>query len=346
MSRFRAIHFLPAGLLLVTLLGSLQVDGAALFDGDSVLEVQLTGPLTSLMADKEQRTELPFTLAANGNEHAVKIRLRGKSRLRVCDFPPLRLNFSDQDTADTVFAGQNKVKLVTHCRKRKASQVDAIQEYAAYRILSVLTEVAYRVRLLRITYIDTERNDKYRSTVKFAFVIEPKKALTRRVGGRLAHVNGVTLASLDPQHMTIVYIFQYLIGNTDWSLVAAEGDDECCHNGELLDVGQLRYYVPYDFDLSGLVNARYSSPDPSLRIKKVTQRLYRGFCAPRTNVQTALETVLRRESDIMGIIRELPGLSPKELDASSRYLQKFFTRADNKEKLLRTFEKRCLRVGR
>ncbi|NNF17372.1 MAG: hypothetical protein HKN70_11550 [Gammaproteobacteria bacterium] len=339
------MHSLFAGLLLISLLCSWQVDGASLFDGDSVLDVKLTGPLTSLFADKKQRAEQPFTLVANGKEHAVKVRLRGKSRLRVCNFPPLRLNFSRQDTADTVFAGQDKVKLVTHCRKRKASQVDAIQEYAAYRLLSVLTDVAYRVRLLRITYIDTERHDKDQSSLKYAFVIEPKKALAKRVGGQLTHVKGVTLGSLDAQHMAIVYVFQYLIGNTDWSLVTADDDDECCHNGDLLDIGQVRYYVPYDFDLAGLVNARYSNPDPSLRIKKVTQRLYRGFCMPQTNVQTALETILKHESDIMGIMRGLPGLSPKELDSSSRYLQKFFTLAGNKEKLLRTFKKQCLRAG-
>jgi hypothetical protein len=36
--------------------------------------------------------------------------------------------------------------------------------------------------------------------------------------------------------------------------------------------------VPYDFDFSGVINARYAIPDPSLNIPNVRQRLFRGYC--------------------------------------------------------------------
>ncbi len=124
-----------------------------LFDDNAVIDVELIGPIGSLIKKKDDSTEVPFVLKANAVEQQVQIRVRGKSRLRLCKFPPLRLNFSDSDTEQTVFAGQDKIKLVTHCRSNDASQVDALQEYAVYRIFNIISDISYRVRLLHITTV-------------------------------------------------------------------------------------------------------------------------------------------------------------------------------------------------
>jgi len=65
-------------------------------------------------------------------------------------------------------------------------------------------------------------------------------------------------------------LFEYMIGNTDVSVSGL-------HNIVLVrDSTTLALNtVAYDFDFSGLVNTRYSSVDPRLRVKRVTEPLHR-----------------------------------------------------------------------
>ncbi len=329
-------------LALIALAHVSEASASPLFESDDVLEISLTGPLSTLFDEKDDPVERPFLLRANGVEHAVKVRARGKSRRRVCSFPPLRLNFSSKDAEGSVFQGQDKIKLVTHCRGRDSAQSDAIQEFAAYRIFNLISDYSYRVRLLRITYTDTDGGLKDGPIERYGFVIEPPALMAERIGGQSARVDGVSLKSLDSRHAASVFVFHYLIGNTDWSLVMADEDDTCCHNGDIYDVGSARYYVPYDFDLSGLVNPRYAKPDPSLAITRVTQRLYRGYCIDPDALRDALGAIKARRSDILGIVEELPGLSQKERDGTTRYLQRFFDQASDEDKMVQMFERRCL----
>ena len=334
---------MPKRLLTFALLvAACPASASSLFEDSEVVEVSLTGPLSTLFETEDDRAELPFSFTVSGAEHAVKVRLRGKSRRRVCKFPPLRLNFSSGGTSQSVFEGQDKLKLVTHCRGNRAAQVNVLEEYTAYRIFNLLSDVSYRVRLLHVTYTDTDGGLKENSFKRYGFVIEPASGLAARVGGQLAEVPGVSLSSLNAEQAATVFIFQYLVGNTDWSLVTNDLDDSCCHNGDLVDVGSDRYYVPYDFDLSGLVNARYARPDPSLRIKKVTQRRYRGFCLPGDSLENALSKIMARRPDIMAAVSQLPDLSQKEIAVMTRYIEKFFAAATDADKLLASFESKCL----
>ena len=165
--------------------------------------------------------------------------------------------------------------------------------------------------------------------------------LARRIDGERVRQPAVSLKSLNDQQEALVYVFQYLIGNTDWSLVSAENSDECCHNGKLIKKDQELLYVPYDFDLSGLVNARYALPDPSLHIKKVTRRLYRGFCIEEPTLRSAIRTVRSHETDFKRVIDNLPDISMSELKNMHRFLDRFFKEANDEDKMLKSFEQRC-----
>lgn len=302
----------------------------------------MSGPIGSLIKNKKERNELPFVFKANGVEYHIQVRVRGKSRLRVCDFSPLRFNFSDGDTNQTVFADQDNLKLVTYCRSKDVAETDTLQEFAAYRIFNLISDAGYRVRLLRITYRDTDERRKDVVLARYGFLIESQSELADRIGGRPAKVTGVSLRSLDDRQAALVYVFQYMIGNTDWSMAKADDDDVCCHNGDILEIESKHFYVPYDFDLAGLVNAKYAYPDPALRIRKVTQRMYRGYCTSRDTLQSALGMVRKRKADILGVLSEIPGLPEDEQAMSIDYLSQFFTRAEDEEKMLQSFERRCL----
>jgi hypothetical protein len=318
------------------------VNASTLFEDDAVLAISLTGPFSTLIEEKEHREELPFILRANDVEHQIKLRVRGNSRLQLCDPPPMRLNFVKSETKDTVFAGQDKLKLVNRCHDNDRAEMDVLQEYAAYKMFSVISDVGYKVRLVQTSFIDTEKRLKSDSIVRYGFLIESASELADRVGGKSVHIPGVTLGSLDEQQAARVFVFHYMLGNTDWSLVTAEGSDECCHNTHLFDIDSQRFIVPYDFDMSGLVNARYARPDPSLGTKRVTIRRYRGYCISPEALSDATSAIAKRKDDILDIIRQVPSVGEKDIKSMEKYLNQFFDKADDVDKLVKSFERRCL----
>jgi hypothetical protein len=331
--------FLLAGALLMLVS---QASGSTLFDDSTVLELDLTGPLSSVFKDRKERTEQSFMLRADDVEHSVKVRLRGVNRVRACSFPPLRIKFNKNSTEGTVFAGQHKLKLVTHCNNHKSSNASLLNEYAAYKIFNVISEIGYRVRLVRITYTDTDGKLKDGPIERYGFLIESAEGLAGRSGAQSVETTGVYLSSLNARQAASVYIFQYLIGNTDWSLVTSETKDFCCHNGHLYDVDSELYYVPYDFDRAGLVNAHYARPDPALGIARNTQRVYRGYCISKEALTEALGAIKARQDEITGVLHDVPGLSQKEKSVSIKYLNGFFAKADDEKKLIKSFDRRCL----
>jgi len=316
---------------------------AALFEDDEVLEMTLTGPLDSVLDDTVQRREQPFVLHVGGADISILARVRGNSRARVCRFPPLRLNFTGSEVRQTVFEGQKKLKLVSLCREGERGRLDVLDEFAAYRIFNVLSDISYRVRLFHITYVDTDGRSKLGNQPSWGFVIEPGEQLAERAGGEWARLPGVKMSQVAESQAALVFVFQYLIGNTDWSFLTADGDDACCHNGDLLIINHKLNYVPYDFDLAGLVNAAYAKPDASLRLRSVTKRRYRGYCLSQEALRGAIQTVKSKKEDILGVLTEIPGYTGKEVEDTTDYLGGFFELAQDEEKLLKTFERACLK---
>ena len=332
--------FVRIAAILVAVLLLSPLHATPLFGDTAVIDATLDGPLGDLMNDTDSREQLPFVLRAGGTEHAIKVRLRGKSRLRVCDFLPMRLNFKKSEVEGTLFEGQNKLKLVVPCHTSDRAEKDLIEEYAVYRIFNLLTPASYRVRLLRITFRDAGRDDD--DIRMHAFLIEPAEQLAERLGGQESELPEVALGWLDADHMALVYVFQYLVSNLDWSLVRPHEEKACCHNGTLVETDATILYVPYDFDLSGFVDAPYAFPPPELRIDSVTQRRYRGFCTERDTLKKALDIVVARRQDIASLLESLPVLSDKNKHRRMSYLDQFFRAAENEDRLLKRFGKRCL----
>ena len=329
-------------LALVVLALACRADASPLFENDSVLTIDLAGPLSTVIEKTKDKEEIPFALSVDGLEHLISVRVRGKSRIRVCDFPPLRLTFPDQNLEESVFADQRRLKLVTHCKDSASAQADLLEEYAAYKIFNLISDVGFKVRLVQITYHDTDERMKEQTFVRKGFIIESASELADRVGGKPASVTGVSLTSLNTEQAAAVFVFQYLIGNTDWSLVTADADDACCHNVDILDIGSQRFPVPYDFDLSGLENAPYARPDPAVGNRTVRQRRYRGYCLPGGAITTAINAIVEQKSDILDVLAQLPGLPEKNVESGKKYLSKFFVQAEDVEKLSRSFERSCL----
>ena len=318
-------------------------DASPLFDDDAVLDVELRGPITALIDGKDDRAEFEFDLVTDGVPVELKVRARGNSRLRVCSFPPLRLNFSSRLTEDTVFSGQNHLKLVTHCTTRSSDSNNVLDEYLAYRIFNLVSDFSYRVRLLRLTYTDSDGRLHEEARERYGFLIESDEELAERTGSAAAGLEGIVYSRLDYNQAALVYVFQYLIGNTDWSLVTALTDEFCCHNGDMFEKRGKYFLVPYDFDLAGLVDASYAKPDGSLPIRSVRNRLYRGYCTPRAQLSAALQRIRERQTAIKELAASVPAPAPRGRARRLDYLDGFFEKAATEERLLDGFERRCLR---
>lgn len=298
-----------------------------LFASDEVLEVELRGPIQDTVRDKREPTERPFVIVVDGQEWPVAVRARGTSRLVFCHFPPLRLNFGD-DVIDTgPFVGLGKVKLVTHCRDGDSNLDNMLEEFAAYRMLNTLTELSHRVRLMRIRYTDSDR-PRSKAIVSYAFAIEPLDSVAQRNGAEVTAHEHLVKARVNRPQAGLVFVFNYLIANLDWSLVKADADDACCHNTKVLEADDDLLLVPYDFDLSGFVNARYARRAPNLSKRPSRNREYAGYCLEGLDLEAAVEAVAARRTDIIKVIEALDWASQKDVAERFQFFERFFAEAE------------------
>jgi hypothetical protein len=325
------------------------LDAAPLFEGDTAIRVTLKGPLTTLMRERSETEQLPFVLTltdADGSAPAFDVKLRTRGNYRrdpeTCSFAPVRLNFKKKQVKDTIFAGQDKLKLVTHCMNRGPGYKAAVQrEYLAYRVFNLLSDASYRVRLLEITWIDTDKSDQ--DLTRFGFVIEDTADLAARIGREELEIEKTTVAELDPAYTNLMSVFQYFIANTDFSPIAAAPGRDCCHNSRLMaKADELLYAVPYDFDMSGFVYAPYATPNPRFKLRTVKQRLYRGRCVNNGELTTTLKIFADRRADIRSLIQSHPYLDDRERRDTLRFVDNFYRVIDDPRTLQQHIVNRCL----
>jgi hypothetical protein len=304
----------------------------ALFEDDTVLALRIEAPLRTLMQERSDTEYLDgylYYTDAAGQQKQLDLKLRARGRYRrqqeTCPFPPVRLNFRKKQVEGTVFDGADKLKLVTHCRNRNDQyEQNVLKEYLAYRIFNLLTDHSFRVRLLRIEYVDNDRGELIET--RHAFLIEDDDLLGERIGASRAEIPRTAYEHIDPRQGALVAVFQYLIGNTDFSMIAGAKDDICCHNVVLFSDGSEQYIpVPYDFDFAGLVNARYAKPNPNLPIKRVTSRLYRGNCMHNAYVDDALSQITAQRQAVHDLMSAIPGLTDRSREVALRYIGDFFS---------------------
>lgn len=301
---------------------------AALFESDETLAIVLELPIDDVLrhAKEKPTVDAKLRFAEDAAEIVIdmSVTTRGKSRLQQCRFPPLSINLKKKQAASTVFEGQNKLKLVTPCRGTKLYGRYLNQEYAIYKAFNLLTDYSFRVRKLTVTFRDT--NGRHKDESHEAFFIEPLKAAAARLGMETVSTDTIAFTQLDPEQLSIMTLFQFLIGNTDWSARKGPGDKGCCHNGKpVAPIKSAHGWVvlPYDFDQSGIINTSYAVPSEKLNIRSVRQRLYRGFC--RNNGQ--LDATIALFNKHRAAIEELFGNAAEKRSARKsvlRYVDSFY----------------------
>lgn len=317
-----------------------------LFESQAALAVTLHAPWRQVLRASKQPQRHPAVLAytdAQGRAHRLQatVETRGITRLQVCGFPPLRIRFAAGAARGTDFAGQRALKMVTHCQDGQRYERYYVKELLAYRIYGLLAPVAFRVRPLDITYLDAT-GGRSRGP-HFAFLIEDIDEVARRGGLAVAREARFAPADYDAMRLARFSLFQFLLGNTDWEVLAGPQADACCHNVRVLggESPRRRIPVPYDFDSAGLVDAPYAAPHERLPIREVTQRLYRGFCVHNPALQAARQEFIALRPAILALVRDEPRLDPQNQRAMVRYIEEFYAVLGDEPRFAREITAQC-----
>jgi hypothetical protein len=195
-------------------------------------------------------------------------------------------------------------------------------EYAAYPMFNVLVPLSYRARLATVDYAEP---DGKVTTSRWGFFIEEIDDVGMRNGVSEARAADRVLASqLEPTQAARVALFEYMIGNLDWSMRAGPAGEGCCHNSRLMGSPGGLMPVPYDFDYSGFVNAPYAMPPDGIDVKSVRERRYRGYCRHNSQALDVAAEMRAKGGAIEGVLNQVPGLEPRTRSRALAYLGGFF----------------------
>jgi hypothetical protein len=296
-----------------------------LFQENSVLNIDLTFNIKEVTRDIKVRDEHWGELSYRGPDGEqvttqVKIEVRGKNRSNpnVCTFPPLRLNFKKKGNYDNLFAGQDKLKLVTHCKGSKVFDQYVIQEYLTYKQYQLLSDYSFQVRLLKVNYIDSASNEPYAE--RYGVMIEDEDILAHRLGMESRKESVLTQDFCEKNTLDVLAVFQFMIGNTDWSVTEF-------HNIKLLQPEDPRkppIPVPYDFDYAGAIATHYSVPHELMPITDVRQRFFLGYCRQEGTYEKVFELFNDKKEDMYAIYQNSAHLAPHNLKEVTRYFDKFY----------------------
>ena len=307
-----------------------------LFLSDEPLNIIVEANFKEIKEDRDQeRSYHPATLRqVVGNDTIVlpiRLKTRGNFRLKCenCDFPPLKFKFEKESVHNTVFEGQRKLKMVTHCRNRSDRlQACTIKEYLSYKAYNLISEFSFKVRLVNITYVDT--GDENNALRKVAFFIEDKADMASRNGMDEMKVANIHQLHTNYYKMAELAIFQYMIGNTDWSVPKL-------HNIILLkkETHSPPIAVPYDFDWAGLVNAPYAKPAPQVDAFTVKQRVYRGYKRPLDEMGKPISKFIDVKTSMMDLFIDFDYLELKEKQKCIKYINDFYNIIESKSTVRR-----------
>lgn len=276
----------------------------------------------------------------DGSPKSLTINLSGRGHLRrqssTCSFIPLKLELPKEQTKGTVLEGPaSALKLVTHCQGSKEHDQFVLKEYAAYQISNLLSPRSFRARLATVTYVDS--TTKKPIATRYGILLEDDDDVARRMTGRVVTVERTMFQDLEEATLAQMMVFQYMIGNTDFSIFAL-------HNVVLVQTPD-RKLLPtaYDFDLSGLVNAPYAAPAANLGLKTVLERYYRGPCLSEAQLAPVLADFRSRKEAMLAVLGTIPDLSAASRDQMKSFLSQFFEMVDRPSAVKRAFSENCKR---
>ncbi|MDC0875153.1 hypothetical protein OAP64_05925 [Flavobacteriaceae bacterium] len=291
-------------ILLISFAGFSQkaMKSDALFSDQTPLEIKLGYSNKDMNRKTNDSTFINTTLEFLQNEKwsslEVNLRARGNFRRNECYFPPIKMKIKKDQYQGTIFDGNKTMKLVLPCKLESENNDNILQEYIAYKIYERISPFHFKTRRVNIDFSEPKGKNIKKFALK-GFLIEDDKRVAKRHEGKVfeRYVHPMAM-----QHLTSVQnaFFQYLLGNTDFSVAYQ-------HNGKLLYVNKEIIPLPYDFDMTGWVNPSYATVNTTLGINSVQDRKYRGFKREQQYFDEVRQQFLDQKADLMKMISSFEG---------------------------------------
>lgn len=321
-----ACHLIPAGA---------QNDPAGgsfgLFESEDMLNISLRFDIARYMDEKPSDEQLNalITFHLNGTDSLhkrISLRSRGHYRNRICDFPPLMLNFKGTDFGYSDLDDMKNVKLVSHCMPDEKFENYILKEYLAYKLFNIISDYSFRVRLLKLDYIDINYDTLYIS--KHGFLIEPVSAMKKRFGMQEIEDSIINPDIVDVNNLLRVSLYQYLIANSDWNI-------SLIHNLKVFSSAEetenMAIAVPYDFDFTGWVNTDYAVAMTSVGLEEITDRAFFGPCNSMQEYKQILNEFLLYKEVFIELIKDFKYLKGSERRELIAYIRSFYKLYKNDE---------------
>jgi len=312
-----------------------------LFHSDEVVKLSIESDFKNLIKRKHEGEYQPATFKYYLNDtvlvtREIKIKPRGNMRRSTCYFPPLMLNFPKKEAVLKQVHDFDKMKMVLDCKRGDIYEQYLLSEYYAYKLYNIITDYSFRVRLFEITLVDI--NEKIKNLKSYAYIIENVDQLAIRHNAMPIETKNIRDNYTDLNTLSQGYIFQYLIGNTDWSIPGK-------HNIEIIKSKDptilTPHSIPYDFDYAGIVNTNYAVPDERLGIQTVRERVYRGICIDESYILQAVKKFIDSKEKIYELYNSEGLMGKKNLQNTIQYLDDFYDVIENEKSLERHILKQC-----
>jgi len=341
-----AVSILAIGVLLAC--PSLFAEGnkkpAKIFSNNNEMDVVLSGPWATIRHHARKDALYPAQLTYTGEDgqrHTIDVKAAPRGitrRLRVCDFPPLKIHFDKEKMKGTEFRGNKSLKLVTYCKTNSKYEQYYVKEYLVYQIYNLITEYSFKAQPMMIEYKESKSG---KSIKRFSFLIEDADEVADRHDLEKLTIARVPHSQLDPVQTSYYSLFQFLIGNLDWAATDGPDKNKCCHNSKLIGKSvdeNPKYVIPYDFDSSGMVNAHYAAPPDGLNVRNIRQRLFRGFCSHNNSLSQAVARFNEKKTDILALFKDNSHLNNNIRKNAIAYIEDFYEIINDPKK----FEKQII----
>jgi len=330
--------FLLMGFLFFTPIITKAFDVNPLFISDEVLMIEIRADFSSIEIDRTSNPKeyqgvlLYFSPEGTETRFNVTLTTRGKFRLQAenCSFPPLLINFRKSEVKNTIFEGQNKLKLVTPCREES----DVLDEYTVYKMYNLISDLSFGVRLAVIKYFNsTNSSVMFR---KLSFFIEDKDHVAERNGYK-EYLKFLTPFNIEDDNYKKLSLFEYMIGNLDWSVVSRQNIDIfISEDSNLAPVA-----VPYDFDFSGFVDAHYTKPKDVPEELLTERRAFRGICYTPEELEEVFIFFRNLKPELEAVIRKQDLYKTAEKSVLLSYIRRFYRIINNPRLVRREFIENC-----
>ena len=310
-----------------------------LFESDEVIQITLSGNVRDALNDRSGKPKKHIASLSyyqnNNSEIIIPVELQTRGNFRRmkenCTYPPLWVYFpKDSSYLSSLFGKQKKTKLVMPCRDEEY----IIREWLVYKLYNLFSPLSFQARLVKVKVEDPKI--KKLPEPFYAMLLEEEKQMARR-NNLMPIETGLKPNQTQAEAFLTMAVFEYLIGNTDWSV-------QFLHNVKLLakETNAIPITVPYDFDHAGIVDAPYAHPAEELQMRSIQERRYRGYCVPDLK---AFDSVIARfnslKNEVSNIYKECKLLDEKYLKFVLNFIDDFYKTINDPKSWHRDFKYPC-----